>query len=350
MSDLSIHALRAFRLELEKEAVDWHSVAGGAAGLAGLGAGAGAIAGAGLGAAKKYRAARAEGAGVGGALGEGALGALGGVGRGALTGAGIGAGAGAALGHLTPEVVKALPHMPSMAGSAARYGQRQLHAVSGWLPEAGNAKSLETIRGGAYGARQRAGTARRALIERQLQPNPEKLKDYKQVASRAAGAQRGLDAAEKAQEMGLTSVPGFARALGREGIGKTLGTGLREQWHNTPTSMKALTLALPAAQVAQTVTSDDTQKGEHLGRALGGAAAGLTMGAIPITTGMLAQGAVSGAAGRMGRAYDKVRARFRGGDGGIQAPKENTPYSGDHVPTERITTERAQGATPESPT
>jgi hypothetical protein len=167
-----------------------------------------------------------------------------------------------------------------------------------------------------------------------------------------AGARKGLASAEKAEAMGLTSIPGYAKSLLKDPKG-TIATGAKEQWHNMPGWAKALTVGLPAADAVHTLSSPESPngpgKGERLGRALGGAAAGLTMGAIPMTTGILAQGAVAGVGGRLGRGVDHLRRRIGGSQGGIQAPRDNTPYSGDHVPFERQISDRAAGIAPESP-
>lgn len=218
----------------------------------------------------------------------------------------------------------------SVGGAVARYGQRQLHGLTGWTPPAG----LRAIRAGAYNAEQNLGRALRTNLPGEI-----------------SQARKGLAAAEKAESMGLTSIPGFARSLVKDPKA-TLHAGASEQWHNMPGWAKALTVGAPALEAGHALVTPDKPdgpgKGERVGRALAAAGAGLTMGAMPMTTGMLAQGAVASLGGRMGRGVDHLRRRIGGSPGGIQAPRDNTPYNGEHVPFERITSDRAAGIPPEA--
>lgn len=216
--------------------------------------------------------------------------------------------------------------LSAVGGAASRFGQRQLHALTGHVPEGG----LRAIRAGAYGAEQNLARA------------------LKSAPGDVAAASKGLAAAQKAEQMGLTSIPGFAKSLAKDPKG-TLRTGAAEQWHNMPGWAKAVTVGLPALDVGHALATPDNPdgpgKGERIGRGLAGAAAGLTMGAIPMTTGILAQGAVAGLGGRLGRGVDAVRRRA---SGGISAPRDNTPYNGEHVPFERVISDRAAGIPPEA--
>ena len=119
-------------------------------GLGGVGAGAGvgALAGAGIGTAMGYRQARQEGAGRGQALAQG----LSRAGRGAVRGALVGgAGLGALqAGGVAPGLAGSLTRAPSLVGSAARMGQRQVHGLTGWTPKGfGSAEGLRQIGGGS---------------------------------------------------------------------------------------------------------------------------------------------------------------------------------------------------------
>jgi hypothetical protein len=166
----------------------------------------------------------------------------------------------------------------------------------------------------------------------------------------------GLASAQKAQEMGLTSVPGYVKALAnpKYSVGEVVGTAAKEQWHNMPTWAKAMTVGLPAAQAANALRGPDQDEAGH-GRAerfmgaAGQAGLGMVTGGIPMMTGSVLQGAGTNVLNRTGRGIDKTRRRMRGGDGGIQAPRDNTVYGGETQATEHVMTERAQGHGPESP-
>lgn len=354
MPDLAHVAARAFRSELEKIGAPWwHPILGSAGGVAGLGAAAGALGGAGFGAYRRVREAKEQGASGGQAILQGMGGAIGGAGKGALLGAGVGALGGAGLGALAPSTAAKLTNLPSAAGSLARFGQRQTHAFTGWTPEHGNLSSIEKLRMGAY-------EPRKALTS--------KTEEIKAIRSRGAAAgelekatkqkdrlEKGFQAAEESQRMGLTSLPGYVGALRnpKYTTGQVLGTAAKEQWYNMHPVFKAMTIGLPAIQAVQAFRGPDEVGGrgraERVARSVGSAGLGLATGGLPQTAGMLAQGVGSGALGYAGRGADKIRRKFRGGDGGIQAPRDNTAYGGEHVPTERIMTDRAMGYGPESP-
>lgn len=289
----------SFYHELEKQAFSptTSRVLGGVgAGLGGgalVGAGAGGL----MGGVSSYRRARQEGSSVGGAVGNAVGGALKGAQKGALTGAVVGAaglGAAAGMGH-APELATRMTQAGGPMGSFARSGQRQVHALTGWTPDAG----IRSIRGGAYGAAER-------LTKAQAATGPGAAKELAQ-ATRAHGA------AEKAEKMGLTSLPGYAKAMfnkDTDGLtgsaGNVMRTGAAEQWHAGGLGNKALMVAAPA--LAATDTLHKTEPGgpgrlERAGRHLG--ELGMMMGPIPMAGQMVAGGVLSGAGGRLGKALDK---------------------------------------------
>ena len=112
----------------------------------GSGAGMGSLVGAGagglIGGVHRYSQNRREGAGVG----EAALGSLGGAARGALRGAAVGAVGGGALGAARPGALKPFEEMKRL-GTMSRFGQRQVHSLTG----VGDKAYVRSIGGGASG-------------------------------------------------------------------------------------------------------------------------------------------------------------------------------------------------------
>lgn len=301
----------AFRDELQKTSAIASKLLG-----AGGGAGVGAL----LGAAGGGLVGAVRGAHQAGDAGESRLsGGLAGALGGASAGAGLGALGGAATGALRSDAIQKLTRTEGMAGSAARFGERQVHALTGVVPKGG----IEAIRGGAYDARQ-------AL-----------------KGANSPQARKGLAAAEASQKMGLTSLPGYVNAVRREGLKNVAKTDLAAQWHSGGIGTKALGVGLPAAMLASDIAKKEqptgTGKGESVGRSLGGAVGGLLGSSMPIS-GQLALGAATGVAGRyVGRGVDRLRGR----------PASKPPLTppeqqqGSHVPTERVMSPAAMGKPPE---
>lgn len=300
-----------------------HSALGAAGALGGIGAAAGGLIGAGTGAARAYRETKERGGSTGQALTQGALGALGGVGRGAMTGGAIGALGGAAVGGLSPSagnLVARARELP-VVGSAARLGQRQTHALTGWLPDQQNVRSLGELRMGSPISRENLGRAEQALSEAKgkAYETPEKMrKAVSQAETEVARGRKGLEAAEKAEDWGLTSIPGYLRSVRERGLLPTMRTGMEEQWHSMSPAWKAVSLGVPAVEMAGALRgSDDPNgpgRGERLGRGIGAAISGTAMGAIPqLTGGMLVTPFLSGAGAMVGRGVDKLRGLGSGG-------------------------------------
>jgi hypothetical protein len=314
----------AFQDELEKLA-DMQMRLGNIGALGGAGALVGAAGGAIAGGVSRYRKARAEGAGVGGGLASATGGALSGAGKGAL----IGGGAGALAGAAAPKALyKQMGQMAGPLGAGSRFGQRQVHAATGWLPTAGSRDSVEQIRGGAYSARKSLGEA---VAEG---------KGGKAI-SRARG---GLEAAVKAQRMGLTSVPGYAKSLYNK-PGETVRAGMAEQWRSGGIGMKALTVGLPAVGAMNALRSAESPegagKGERVGRELAATAGGVLSAPLPFVPGMAVSSALGAAGGLVGKGVDRLRGRKPGRVVQHAVPPENV--AGQHVPTERVTSPSAMG-------
>ena len=342
MPRLDEFTLVAFRAELRKEAGFTDLVARAAptlknmSSLGGAGATVGALGGAGLGAVRGYRAARAQGEDVGGAV-TGALGgAARGAGKGALFGGLAGAGAGAASG-----MGAGLTQRGGILGAGARFGQRQVHSMTGMLSPA----ELEGVRGGAYGAREHLAKATAALDRAPLGAAPR--------AQKAVGrAQKALATTEAATgvtdpSMNLTSLPGYLQAARQHGMGKMLSTGVKEQIANSSPAMTALMIGAPAVGVAKTLAGKEEtdasgrgrfeRAGEDAGRTIGG----VTGGVMPI----VGQGLVGGALGRVGkytgRGIDRLRGK--GGQPGMTATTLEPAEMGQHMPTEKVTSPAAAG-------
>jgi hypothetical protein len=287
MSDLAITSavMEAFYAALEKEASvadalvshvsrpgTLHAVQ---AGL-GTGLGLGALGGAAIGAAKggkaQYDLARQNGQGVLGAAAHSAGGALVGAARGAGKGALVGAGMGALGGAVAPTQLlrgtRALSQAKNVAGDVANFGQRQVHGFTGWRP-GGSTASIERIGGGA-------ADARGALAKALKSGDP----------SAVGRARSALQSSEKAQAMGLTSLPGLAKSVKDNGVLPTVAAGMKDQWRNSSGKMKALMVGAPALSVASTLRKDESVKGqgkgERIGRTLGGA---LGYGMAPLSLG-----------------------------------------------------------------
>jgi hypothetical protein len=322
MLEATIHA---FRDELGKEAGFADVVAKaaprlksmGAAG--GIGALGGGVVGGGAGALRGYNEARDRGEGVGHAALGGLMGGLGGAAR----GAGIGAAAGAAAGGLAKLDPSRLSALPGALGSAARSGQRQMHAMTGMLSPA----ELEGVRGGAFDARQR-------------------VEGLKNLGAPLGRAGKALEASERAQEMGLTSVPGYLKALKDRPVGEVLGASAKEQYYGMHPAMGAALVGVPAVGAAGTLARPERPtgpgKGEELGHNLGAAAGGVMGGMMPVA-GAEAMSRLGGGAGAgVGRVIDRIRGRRPAVDD-LGTKPSLEPTESQNTPSERVMSPSAAG-------
>lgn len=346
-------ALYAFRDELHKEGAGTlvgtamnttsrlHSALGGAGALGGVGMAGGALLGAGIEGVRGYRGARAEGAGVGQSLGAGAAGALGGVQKGAIMGGATGLAAGGLGGAMAPGrmegVRQALTGAGAGVGAAARFGQRQVHAITGWRPGA-DTSSIRSIGAGAHNAQEAlSGAVDKANgLHAAGVGGAEAARAAKEVAT----AGKGYGSAYRAERMGLTSVPGYAKSMKDNGILPTMSAGFKEQWHGMSPGWKALMVGAPLAETAHAIATPDQEggpgKGERVARGVAGAVAGATMGSIPMATGSVIQHGITQAAGAAGRLVDRFR-RPAPPDGSADASP------GQEVPAERHMSDSAAG-------
>lgn len=328
---------------------------------AGAGLGLGAVGGAGIGAVggavSGYRKAREEGQGMAGALASGAMGAGSGAFKGGLVGGALGAAGGAAAGHLNPQLGSALAKQENAVGKVSRFGQRQLHGLTGWTPEGG----LRSIHGGAHQQVQALEGARESLQNLRTTA-PEALQKARQDLSAARAAQnqhglftegaraaqpavqraeqelakhetawqrsiqgaerqvandqRMLQLSEDMERRGLTSLPGMAKALWRDPTG-TLGSALKYQWgagNGAGTWLnRGLAFGMPAATVAGAAMGPEVdQEGrgrfERAARGVMGGLAFPLMGALPaagnFALGSYVQQPLEAVGGLMGKGVD----------------------------------------------
>ena len=314
MPEISEQTMRAFYDELAKEgAVSADALKDYYAGFRGLvrknspllkgfgaGAGAGATLGALggglLGAGHRYVRARDEGESVGYSLGQGLGGALQGAALGGGMGEMVGGSLGAAVSH-APTPIKSLLLRDDLIGKGARFGQRQVHALTGVL-ERPNEKALAGIK----------------------EPVP------------------GMD---------LTSIPGLLRTAKEQGVGKTLKAGLHAG--TSSTLGKSLALGLPALGIASALTQkgEEGTRGEAVGRQAGQLVGSVAGGALPIVGQLAVGGAVGKAGALLGRGVDhfrrgKIQTPPKGGTPGL-SPTTLEPAEAQHTPSERIESPAAAG-------
>lgn len=348
MSD-SEALFEAFRNWLPKEAASLGSVVArhgqllkNVGSLGGAGAALGAIGGTAFGAREGYHEARERGEGTGTSILSGALHGLSSGAKGGALGAAAGGVAGGIAGKtLNPDW---LAQKGGVIGAGARFGQRQVHALTGALSPA----ELEGVRGGAYGARKAYGAATKDL-EKAWAKDPTKAND---AIDRAAKAHRGLESAERVQSMGLTSVPGYLRSVADKGLRPTLEASVKDQVHNMHPGMAAMALGMPAIGVAHAALSKEKSegvgKGEAVGKNLGLALGGLTGAAMPVVGSTVMGGALEHAGGAVGRGIDHLRGRKHAPAApGTLGPPPIEPAEGQHMPSERVMSPAAAGQTPD---
>jgi len=331
-------------------------IAGAGAGM-GLGAAGGGAIGAGVGGYQGYQAEREQGGGgVGGAL-TGAL-------KGGGMGAGLGAAAGAGLGASGGRVGEAIAGVAGGAGrglkpaALARFGQRQLHAVTGLTP--GGAP--RTLAGG------QVNPAYMEAMEKMKMPGLEYAATRLQAARSAVNsgggekaltelgrAAAGRATAEEAVGKGMTNLPGMVQALSQKGgMSDAWRLGVKPQWTQQGRGGKAL-LALPVIGAAQEAMNPDEVEGrggraERVGNSIGMGLGYASMPFMPIAGAELASRGLAGAGGGVGRGIDRLVGKMKpkndlelGNNPG--APVQTSGVGEARV--EREFTERALGKAPD---
>lgn len=353
MAKLDELTLESFKSELEK--LGWSPnysaltkrMIGTAGSLGGVGAAAGGLLGAGVQGVRGYQQAKQEGATTGQALGAAAGKGL----RGGLVGAGVGAvggaAGGAALGRLAPGAAqKAVSAVQSFGPtkSLSNYGQRQAHWLTGWKPEAGLgsiglgstpikgqlAAAESRLQGMRSGAPQSQGMLGRVLGE----GNAGKLREWN--ASREVDRlKKHVGALDKAEEMGVTSIPGMVHSVRTHGLLPTVGAGLTEQWHSGGPAMKAMMFGLPAYQIGSGLMHRGEEgSGANIGSGIGQLASA-ALGPMPMTGQLLGSSLLMGGAERAGKRFDKR--------GRLPAPEEEPNAS----PVDRQESNAYRGLPPE---
>lgn len=278
---------------------------------------------------------------------------LGSAARGALLGGLGGAGMGAVL--------------PSSARAAvSRFGMRELHGVTGYTPKG---ESLRSMHAGAFPAQAAEVQAARGLerVRQGVVPEqglldrahaalfgaPDHLADAEKTLARA---QKGRQAAEAAQDWGMTSLPGIAKSVKKNGLLPTIARGARAQFSGTGHTNKALMVGLPALGLVQAARAPELQgagRGEALGHQGGQLVGGLAGGLLPFGAGMVLQEGTGRAGRAAGRAFDAVRGKLRK----APSPESLGPHpamssdltqaGGQAVPSEVVMSSRAMGLPPE---
>lgn len=339
---LAVVTMLAFQDELEKSSgiLDRAGsfMASRGAGLGagmGLGAGVGGLGGLAIGGANAYEQAREQGAGVGEALHSSVGGAVGGAFKGVKAGIIAGGAAGALSGRHGADLAARLSEGHGYASSLARTGQRQVHAVTGWTPKAG----LESIRGGAWGARQRLKAAENwnpnalkdqslifDMIDKVRGKAPARVGDQGRI-SKALGlaspaekavletsrAKDHVKAVEEAVKHDMTNVPGVLKSLYGKDRGAALKAGLNAGWAGESIGNRLLNVGVPAGMLAASAMSknDPEHKGERTGadvaREVGNFVAPMTV--MPMAGGAVLGKGLSAVGGLIGKGVDKLRGR-----------------------------------------
>jgi hypothetical protein len=158
-----------------------------------------------------------------------------------------------------------------------------------------------------------------------------------------ASAREAFEANLEAEQRGLTSLPGAARALAKDPKG-TLRAAWDQQIKGTSGWNKALTLGLPAASLAaEVVSEDDGTKGERIGSGIANTAAGLLTGGMPLAGGLAVGLGAGYVGGKAGKVFDKKPAPQGHVIGPAQAPPNPEDSKGHNMPVEREMSPAAQG-------
>jgi hypothetical protein len=209
------------------------------------------------------------------------------------------------------------------AKAVGRFGQRQLHSLTGWTPKGfGNVHGIEEMGAGASAARKAYAKA---------------------TGSDKAQALESLLANEKAQEMGLTHLPGAVKAFATKPR-EALRAAWDQQVRGTSGLEKAVMVGLPAAGLASDVLSeDDGTKGQRIGEGVANTAAGMLTGGMPLAGGLVAGVGAQYLGGKVGKLFDKKPAPQGRVLGPVQAPPNPEDAKGHNMPVEREMSPAAQG-------
>lgn len=189
--------------------------------------------------------------------------------------------------------------LSAVGGALGRFGQRQLHSVTGWAPKG------------------------------------------------------GLSAMKMAPTEAATSLPGFVRQVREKGLVGAVGAGAKHQLQNAGMTERALMVGLPALGVASELHRPDASaqgeksKEERVGKQVGGLVGGLAGGAMPIAGGLVLGEGFGRAGAAVGRGVHRVRGALKNTlhpHGPHPTSTDPTMGQGQGVPTETVMSDRASGA------
>lgn len=331
------------------------SALGTAGAMGGAGFGLGGVVGGIHGAVKGYREARDQGADVGHAAVSGLMGAGHSAYRGALAGGALGIAGGAATGALSSgageRVRSALSNGPGPVGSFSRFGQRQVHSLTGWQPAGGLAElrmGATTRQGAVDAAKNAIHSGERTWGDKLHGRSAEEIVKHRTGKFDAAVASQA--ALQHAEDQGLTHIPGYLHSMKHNGVLNTLRDSAATTWNGASNFDKAM-VAMPVASAAMAAVKGKDDQPDALGqykgqRIAGHLASGLSYAALaPMSmgvSGLLGTGAHQ-VASTIGRGIDRLRGKP---SGHVMAPRPQdlTSDSGQSVPGERVVSERAAGS------
>jgi len=157
--------------------------------------------------------------------------------------------------------------MSNLLAGTGKFLKRQVHSVTGWTPQGflNPAGARELGAGDIDSSLQAVSAARKKLqAARTMQPGmldqlignttaDVRRKAKSKATEELAQHKKGLELSHKATSMGLTSIPGYLKSLATNGVGDTIATGARQQWHTSGPVGKGLMFGLPAAGVASAI-------------------------------------------------------------------------------------------------
>jgi hypothetical protein len=238
----------------------------------------------------------------------------------------------------------AMGQKPGLLQSASHFGQRQVHALTG----VGGAQYARSVGGGAHDAVERYEAARKA-VDAVHELHPDRVPAMREFTK----ARQWRDAALESERQGITSLPGYAKALWKNPA-DAVAAGVKDQWHSMGTGGRALMYGLPALSVAGELAHSEDESGKGKGRfQRAGEMLGTATGALaplPIVGDLAFGGALSGSLGQVGKRLDTRSAlrnlQKRRGEQ-VSLPPEPR---GETTPSEYIASDRASGVIPESVT
>lgn len=217
-----------------------------------------------------YNDAREQGADIAQALQQGAISG----GKGALVGSAVGAGIHGAS-RLPGWIGNKFKSLDETVGN---YGRQQLHVVTGRgrLSDFGQGSHLtqKGVESAEQAAREAGEKLRAAPQGSDIGSRARRWwaeRSAARASKRVEQATKAHDAARKAEDMELTSIPGTIRALGKYKPGEIARAGLDYQWNTLPGYGKALMVGLPVGLGALSVQQGGADAAPEAGAMAGNA-------------------------------------------------------------------------------